>query len=145
METPQPPQVSISGRIVVEGQLPASVGASPENAPAPPPPAWWRFWRWQPEPVLAAATVVLALATFFLAAFTLELVNVASKQTKILSATDRALHLTASAADKMRILSEATDRAWIGPFRAAHEPFTAGKPVKISIDYNDTGRLPASF
>ena len=83
-----------------------SGGANPDNAPAPPSPARWKFWRWRPEAVLAAATVVLAAATFFLAAFTLALVDVASKQTKILSATDQALHQTSLAADKMRVLSE---------------------------------------
>jgi len=145
LETTQLPQVSVSGRIVIEGQLPASVGANPENAPAPPSPARWRFWRWPPESVLAAATVVLAVATFFPAAFTLALVHVASNQTQILSATDQVLHKTANATDEMRILSEATERAWIGPFRAASEPFTAGTAVKISIDYTNTGRLPASF
>jgi hypothetical protein len=59
METPQPPQVSISGRILIEGQLPVS-GASPENPPPPPSPPWW-------EALTAKATFVLALGTVALA------------------------------------------------------------------------------
>jgi hypothetical protein len=70
METPQPPQVSASGRILIEGQLPAS-GASPENPPPPPSPPWWRFWRDTPEALTAKATLVLALGTVALAIFSL--------------------------------------------------------------------------
>jgi hypothetical protein len=70
METPQPPQVSVSGRIFIEGQLPTS-GASPENPPPPPSPPWWRFWRDTPEALTAKATLVLALGTVALAIFSL--------------------------------------------------------------------------
>ena len=137
METPQPPQISVSGRIIIEGQLPAPSSASAENAPAETSPPWWRFWRWRPESVLAAATVVLAAATFFLAVFTLALVNVAFKQTKILSATDQALHQTALAADKMRVLSGATERPWISV-----EPVSAGP---LTIDKDGKGGLDVVF
>ncbi len=70
METPQPPQVSVSGRIFIEGQLPTS-GASPENPPPLPSPPWWRFWRDTPEALTAKATLVLALGTVALAIFSL--------------------------------------------------------------------------
>jgi hypothetical protein len=128
-----------------------------------------------------------ATFTFALAAFTLALVNVASKQTEILSNTDKALQAAAAAqiasadtgkklaniasqqteilsntdktlqaaaaaqtasaqtAEKLRLFTEATDRAWIGPTSARSDPFEAGKPVKIAVVYNNTGRLLASF
>jgi hypothetical protein len=73
METPQPPQVSVSGRIVIEGHLPASSGPSSETAPAPPSPPWWKFWRGAPEKVMAKATVALAVGTAMLALGTIAL------------------------------------------------------------------------
>jgi hypothetical protein len=90
--------------------------------------------------------------TLALAWFTWALVHVASKQTKILSSTDKALHLAASAqkasaetAEKLRQFTEATNRAWIGPTSARSDPFEAGKPIKITVSYSNTGRLLASF
>jgi hypothetical protein len=94
------------------------------------------------EPITAWLGAAFTLA---LAAFTLALVNVASKQTEILLATDRALHQTAKAADKMRTLAETTERAWIGPSSVRSEPFEARKPLKITLQYTNTGRLLASF
>lgn len=91
METPQPPQVSVSGRIVIEGQLPAPSSASSENAPAPPSPPWWKFWRGSPETVLAKATVLLAIATGFLA-------GIALGQAWILATTDVSTRKAADAA-----------------------------------------------
>jgi hypothetical protein len=67
METPEPQQISVSGRIVIEGQPPASSSASVEHAAAQPSPSWWKFWKWPPEMLLARATVFLAVATFALA------------------------------------------------------------------------------
>jgi hypothetical protein len=72
METPQPPppQISVSGRIVIEGQLPAPRSAAPETEPElalPSPPPWWKAWTWPPEKLLGRATAFLALATFGLA------------------------------------------------------------------------------
>jgi hypothetical protein len=93
METPQPPQVSVSGRIVIEGQLPASSGASSENAPAPSPPPWWKFWKpAPPEFALPRATVWLVIATFILAA-------IALGQACILLTTDASTRKAANAAD----------------------------------------------
>ena len=93
METPQPPQVSVSGRIVIEGQLPASSGANSENAPAPSSPPWWKFWKPAPsEFALPRATVWLVIATFILAA-------IALGQACILLTTDASTRKAANAAD----------------------------------------------
>jgi hypothetical protein len=93
-----------------------------------------------------------AAFTAALAFFTLELANVASQQTEILSHTDAALHLAATAesasaqtAEKLRLFTETTNRAWIGPTSARSDPFEAGKPIKINVSYSNTGRLLASF
>ena len=93
-----------------------------------------------------------AAFTFALAVFTWALVNVASKQTDILSHTDAAMNLAAKAqtdsaqtAEKLRLFTEATNRAWIGPTSARSDPFEAGKPIKITVTFNNTGRLLASF
>jgi hypothetical protein len=87
METPQPSQVSVSGHIVLQGQLPpASSAASPDNVPAFPPPPWWKLWqRWKDfHKVTAYATLLLAGGTIALAVFTLCLVidveNAAERQ-----------------------------------------------------------------
>ena len=81
-----------------------------------------------------------------------KLAQIASQQTEILSNTDKALHAAAAAqtasaqtAEKLRLFTEATDRAWIGPTSARSDPFEAGKPIKIAVVYNNTGRLLASF
>jgi hypothetical protein len=93
-----------------------------------------------------------AVFTLALAGFTLALVAVAARQTDILSNTDKALHAAATAqteaahtAEKLRLFTEATNRAWLGPVSAHSEPFEDGKPVKITISFNNTGRLPATF
>ena len=74
METPKPPQVSISGRILIEGQLPAW-GASPENPLPPPSPPWW-------EALTAKATFVLALGTVALAIVSLAALLVTHADTR---------------------------------------------------------------
>jgi hypothetical protein len=81
-----------------------------------------------------------------------QLAQIASQQTEILSHTDQALHLAATAqsasaqtAEKLRLFTEATERAWIGTTGFASEPIKAGDPVKLTMSYNNTGRLPASF
>jgi hypothetical protein len=75
METPRAPQISVSGRILIEGQLPAPSGATSENAPVHPPPSWWKFWRrswWEDHQRLTAyATLLLAFGTIVLATFSL--------------------------------------------------------------------------
>ena len=112
------------------------------------------FWtcakrRIASESLTAWLGVVFTLA---LAGFTYKLALVASMQTEILAHTDKALHLAATAqtasaqtAEKLRLFTEAIDRAWIGPVSARSEPFEAGKPIKITVFYNNTGRLLASF
>jgi hypothetical protein len=66
VETPQPPQVSVSGSIIIEGHLTAPSSPSLEVAPAIPPPLWWKFWqRWRDfHKVTAYATLLLAGAAF---------------------------------------------------------------------------------
>lgn len=101
------------------------------------------------EHLTAWLGVVFTLAV---AGFTYKLAHVASMQTKILSRTDTALHLAATAqtdsaqtAERLRLFTEATERAWIGPSAAQSEPFEARKPVRITLLYNNTGRLLASY
>jgi hypothetical protein len=72
-------------------------------------------------------------------------------QTEILSHTDSALHLAATAqtasaqtAEKLRLFTEATERAWIGPSAAQSEPFEAGKPIRITLLYNNAERVRSS-
>jgi hypothetical protein len=92
-----------------------------------------------------------AAFTFALAVFTWALVNVASKQTEILSHTDAALNLAAKAqtdsaqtAEKLRLFTEATERAWIGPNGAVIEgTLETGKPISTAVTYQNTGRQPA--
>jgi hypothetical protein len=71
METPEPPpappQISVSGRIVIEGELSPPRSAAPETALPLSSPPWWKAWTWPPEKLLARATALLALATFSLA------------------------------------------------------------------------------
>jgi hypothetical protein len=93
----------------------------------------------------AGFTAALAVVTWTLA-------NIASKQTEILSHTDRALHLAAAAqsasaqtAEKLRLFTEATNRAWVGPVSAHSDPFSEGNPIKIVITFNNTGRLLSSY
>jgi hypothetical protein len=76
---------------------------------------------------------------------------VASKQTEILSHTDAALNLAAKAqtdsaqtAEKLRLFTEATERAWIGPNGAVIEgTLETGKPISTAVTYQNTGRQPA--
>jgi hypothetical protein len=91
MESPQPPRVSVSGHIVIEGQLTAPSSASPQNVPATPLPPWWQFWRGKPETVLARATAVLAVTTIILA-------GIAGLQAWILFTTDASTREAAHAA-----------------------------------------------
>jgi hypothetical protein len=73
METPQPPHVSVSGHIVIQGQLPPASSASLDSGPPQPPRPWWKFWqRWEDfHKVTAYATLLLALGTAALAIFSL--------------------------------------------------------------------------
>jgi hypothetical protein len=80
------------------------------------------------------------------------LVDVASKQTEILSHTSDALHLAASAqkasaetAEKLRLFTEAEDRAWIGPGAVAINggKLERDKPITVDLLYQNTGKRPA--
>jgi hypothetical protein len=73
------------------------------------------------------------------------LVVVGFLQWWVLSKTDQALHQSAETADKIRTITEATERAWLGPSTARSEPFEVGKPIRVTVTYNNTGRLLASF
>ncbi|HET7888503.1 MAG TPA: hypothetical protein VFL62_19950 [Bradyrhizobium sp.] len=108
MKTSQPPQVSISGRILIEGQIPAS-GASPENTPPSPSPPWW-------ETLTARATFMLALGTVALAIVSLVALLVTHadargliKQTRIASKQQH---------DDNKELVVSANRAWTAPFKA---------------------------
>jgi type II secretory pathway pseudopilin PulG len=123
METPQPPQVSVSGRIVIEGQLPASSGANSENAPAPSSPPWWKFWKpAPPEFALPRATVWLVIATFILAA-------IALGQACILLTTDASTRKAANAADTSARTLETALQTVRDNFRAEQRPIIWLGPV----------------
>jgi hypothetical protein len=125
METPQPPQVSVSGHIVIEGQLSAPGSASSERAPAPPLPPWRRFWKGPPETVLARASVLTTVATAVLAAGTIGLAFVSLSQ---LHAFD----------------SEATVRlrSYIS-IAATHTPVEVEKSVIFTVVVQASGQTPA--
>jgi hypothetical protein len=100
------------------------------------------------EPLTAWLGVVFTLA---LAWFTYKLQQVASTQTEILAHTDLALNLAATAqtasaqtAEKLRLFTEAAERAWIGPINAAIVgQLEGGKPITAAVAYLNTGKQPA--
>ena len=73
------------------------------------------------------------------------LVVVGVLQWLVLSRTDEALHLVAQTAERMRVLTEATERAWLHPSGAHGPSFEVGRPIQITVEYENTGRLLASF
>jgi hypothetical protein len=89
--------------------------------------------------------------TLALAGFTWALVTVASKQSEILSHTDTALNSAATAqtssaktAEKLRLFTEAAERAWIGPSNAAIEgTLRTGERISTAVSFQNTGRQPA--
>jgi hypothetical protein len=126
METPQPPQVSVSGRIVIEGHLPASSGATAENAPATPSPPGWKFWRrWPPETVSA----ISALATIILAV-----------STGIVALVSYCQLIDARSALVV------ANRAWIAPTGIWHDrqqAFVLGTAVNYVLLFRNIGKTPA--
>jgi hypothetical protein len=153
METPQQPQVSVSGRIVIEGHLPASSGPSSENAPPPAPP-WWKFWKPIPsELALTRATVWLVIATFILAA-------IALGQAFILLTTDESTRKAANAAVTSATTLGTALQTMRDNFRAEQRPIiwlgTIWPPVFVNSgggdnvghiawnwSYRNYGRTPA--
>lgn len=108
METPQPPhsQVTISGHIDIQGELPRASGAATIAAPIPPRPPWWNFWRGPPETILAKATVLLAVATLLLFVAAVAQAVIAIIQAHILETTDASTREAASAAVKSAAAAE---------------------------------------
>jgi hypothetical protein len=126
MENPQPPQISVSGHIVIEGQLPAPSSASSEKTPAPPPaPPWWKFWQrsspwWgEHQRLTAHATLLLAVSTVALATFSL-------------------IQISDFRDQERRQL-----RAYIGVAIGQIEKFTATTLVEGSIIVKNFGQTPA--
>lgn len=69
---PQPPQISVSGSIIIQGHLTTPSSPSIESAPLTLPSSRWKFWRrWKDERVTAYATLLLATGTVALAIFSL--------------------------------------------------------------------------
>jgi hypothetical protein len=68
MEAPLSPQVSVSGSIIIHGQLTAPSSQTAENVPLVLPPEW-QFWHWKYEKLTAYATLLLATGTMLLAIF----------------------------------------------------------------------------
>jgi hypothetical protein len=75
METSQPPQVSVSGSIVIQGHLTAPSTPTVQNASLLSPSSRWKFWqRWKdPHKVTAYGTLSLAAFTALLALGTIAL------------------------------------------------------------------------
>jgi hypothetical protein len=154
METSQPQQISVSGRIVVEGQLPPPSSATLETAPTPPsqPQPWWKFWKRPPEIVLAIATVILAVATIILAV-------IAAIQAYILATTDASTRKVAdaaqSAAGTAKATLEASERSfrqeqrpylWATSFNLADTPvcqIPGGTGICADVHIVNSGRTPA--
>ena len=84
METSQPPQVSVSGHILIEGPLLAS-NASPENPPPPPSPPRWEALTAQATLALALGTVALAIVSLIALLVTHADTRVLIKQTRLAS------------------------------------------------------------
>ena len=91
--------VTVSGHIVIQGKLPQTSAITPDAAPIPPSPPWWKFWRGSSEAVLARATVLLAIVTLVLAA-------IAAIQAWILETTDASTRQAAAAAVKSASAAE---------------------------------------
>ena len=125
MESPQPQQISISGRLVIEGQLPPPHTASPENANAPEPPPWWQFWTGPAETVSARASVIASGATTVLAASTLGLAIVTYCQFREFEHEAR-----------LRLRSYLS----IG---ATRTPLEVGNPITLAVQVQATGQTPA--
>jgi hypothetical protein len=125
METPQPLQISVSGRIVVEGQLSAPSSATFETAPTPPSQPGWKFWSRKPQTVLARTSVIACLATIALAAGTIGLACVSLSQ---LHAFD----------------SEATVRlrSYLS-IVASRTSIEVAKPVSFTLVIQASGQTPA--
>jgi len=116
MEAVQPSQVSVSGRIVIEGQLPAPTSPAPENAPVQPSPSWWKVWKpAPPEVALTRATVWLVLATLLLAV-------IAFGQAWILATTDVSTRKAADAAVRSATAAETALKTVQENFRAEQRP-----------------------
>jgi hypothetical protein len=75
METSQPPQVSVSGSIVIQEHLTAPSSPTVAGAPPDPPSSRWKFWqRWRDfRRVTAYGTISLAAFTALLALGTIAL------------------------------------------------------------------------
>jgi hypothetical protein len=116
METsPEPQQISVSGRIVIEGRLPTPSSAGSNSAPAQPAPPYWKFWKWPSERVLAGATAVLALATLVLA-------GMAGIQAWILATTDASTRKAAEAAVRAAAAAETALKTARENFRSERRP-----------------------
>jgi hypothetical protein len=108
---------------------PAPSSASHENAPIPPSPSWWEFWRGSSETVLARATVLLAVATFILAV-------IAGIQAYILATTDASTREAAGAAVKSASTAEDALKTARENFRSEQRPIVwltndLGAPVFV--------------
>jgi hypothetical protein len=167
METPQPPHVSVSGHIVIQGQLPPASSASPDSVPPQPPRPWWKFWqRWQDFHKLTAyATLLLALGTAALAIFSLVTLlvthadtrrlikeaRIASNQqhTDTLTALGKTDATIAAMKESNRINRESytySQRAWVSCNVVMADDLifdVNGASVTLGCVFNNTGHSPA--
>ena len=94
---------------------------------------------------------LFARADFWLALFTFFLVIETAITIRVLTATDEALHKTADAqeksteiADRLREITEANERPWVGPGNAAiRSGVEKDKPLKFEVIITNSGRQPA--
>lgn len=137
MESPHSRQISVSGRLVIEGQLPDPRSApSSENASVPPlPPRWtYRFARVclkYLKSSLEIAGIAIALALVILTLLTLKQIkrqaDLAQKQ------------LTESIA-----LFRTDERAWMGfSFMGGNLGLTIGQSFLVPTELLNSGKTPA--
>jgi hypothetical protein len=144
METPQPPQVSVSGRILIEGQLPAS-SASPENPLPPPSPPWWEALTARATLVLAGGTVALAIVTLVALLVTHADTRGLIKRTRIASDQQHTDTLTAlNKTDAQIAALQEQAKTMSNQLKLSRDEFAATQRPWISID-SMTPFAPLSF
>lgn len=127
METPQPPQISVSGRIVIEGQLPAPSGNISEDAPASLSPPWWQFWRPATSHTRELANATNRLA-FFTAILVLSTIIIGGIQARILSIQANIFKKTDLSTQKLAQWQQKSEiRQTLLTYLAAYKEISAAK------------------
>jgi hypothetical protein len=143
METPQPPQVSVSGSIIIEGHLTAPSSPRLEIAPAAVPPPRWKFWqRWKDfHKITAYATLLLASGTFVLAVFSLlQWIASAALVATARETEERQLQAYVGITGRVSLRCLSCDAATYAPFSPTPKHALDNS---ISFDVKNSGQTPA--